>query len=477
MAKTISDNHFQLPHIKNVNLNNLTPFLDKVVINYTDLILVARNKRFYDDYVNELSRGGFFQQSSNSTRVQRINGSKWLIQSDKVYFTNFKNAGGIVYKKFNLKTTLNFSRIYNNNSFLSLITNQSPKRLESVLTAQDLDAGRMFRRNENRLKQVRNITLDQNDNFIRETHYLRAKPLRNRVEFILNKSRELIEAKFAMQASLRTIAYKRQQTLLKHHITLLDDGWLETNSDVPENFSPMVICNWDEASVYDLEVYFEFKIENAIKYVKDLNDYFFKKYCDKVKSKTVLKSQKGLYEGYKWQSDTVLNSFITYPTYDITKNVKLVIYAKSWERVRFEFRYNNKSFSVARRQRKSIAGVNNYILTCTEDAKERFKRLYNEISNTDMTDRKPPVYPLQAKHILNTFLDVPLPSIYAQRLIQLLAENGSIRAKDNPDLVEACDYLLKKRMLKIIKPKKRNDTKIYTYHDNQIKTFIERNFK
>lgn len=200
----------------------------------------------------------------------------------------------------------------------------------------------------------------------------------------------------------------------------------------------------DEWSVPHAEIYQEYSVSNAIAFINGLRSFIMPLFND-VEAVEYVLNRDADYEGpdLAWQIDRNAPCL----KLDLgADGVKLVIYAKTFDRVRFEVRYNGNVRQLVGRIAatdlpREVSGMRRLLQSAIEDAHRRMRRVFQRLPDLDYEER------CSFQVFVDFLADVAAAcderglKNKVPRLLSLLASNGGIDVAVNSPDERACEAL------------------------------------
>jgi len=232
------------------------------------------------------------------------------------------------------------------------------------------------------------------------------------------------------------------------------DRCINQATDVNPNGGRLVDCTtWGQWSIGQAEIYWEATGEDAVSAVTAMGD-----------------NARAIADGLDYReyddSDIVVRTERNSPSLNlkIGNRIGAAVYAKTFERIRYEVRYGDKvrskvSIPSGQASGSDLSNLSDYMDHLIDDARKRLSQLLPELhakGKVGFNERSALVRALTAISFA-----CGKDHLMAYRLITLLSNTGGVSVKRGDVLFPAVDYLQKTETLRHVRTKKREEVKRY----------------
>ena len=214
---------------------------------------------------------------------------------------------------------------------------------------------------------------------------------------------------------------------------------------------------WRTWTVRQLEVYWEAKGDDAVSYAH-----------------TVSKNTKAIadtldYREYKG-AEGVMRTEKNSPSVNVrvAKDIRLAVYAKADDRIRFEVRYDARvrqaiGVLTGQADHGHIANISDFVVCAIDDAHERFSRVLPELTRTSVSGHKASVALARVLSSISRACGGDL--FLTHKIIMLLLNNGGISITTGDQLSPAVERLAAEKMLVRARTRRRESSRRYQLAD------------
>ncbi len=314
-------------HLPQFSIDNITPDnarIDHLAIYYPNIAIQYRadeTERF-QQYKLDLKATPIF--NSNMRGVHPLYFSDdYVLGGDKVYVKRVMESEHYRLAKFPLRLQYNPTRFF---------ANLTP---ESSAARRDVSEEQLLRKNKPYLKELHDYALDAKDNYLTREAWAASANLEESLLLYLNAARELFLHHFAAGVDYQSLIEENLSDEPGLSDTVRDgDGFLTEQYIIDPDIPIAPILDWSRWRIYRTEIYWDFYHDSAAEFVKSIGVEVFR-----LSKRIFTYSRKFRYEDES-ERTRFINAQIL--SVELKENVKLVIYAKTPTRIRFEVRYLRK---------------------------------------------------------------------------------------------------------------------------------------
>jgi len=315
------DRHLPQFSIDNITFDNAR--IDHLAIYYPNIAIQYRadEAQRFQQYKLDLKNSPLF--NSNMQGVHPLYFSDdYIIGGAEAYFKQIITSGDYRLARLPLRLQYNLTRFY---------ANLTPEALSAQRNA---DAEQLLRKNRPYLKELHDYALDATDNYLTREAWTASRAFEAPLSLYLNATRELFAHCF------NGLDY---QSLIEENLndepglsgSVRDhDGFLTEQYIIDPDLPIMPILDWSMWRIYRTEIYWDFHHESAVEFVKSIGAEVFRL------SKRIFTYSRSFELEDEAGHSRIMNAQIL--SVELKENVKLVIYAKTPTRIRFEVRYLRK---------------------------------------------------------------------------------------------------------------------------------------
>jgi hypothetical protein len=312
-------------HLPQFSIDNITPDnarLDHLAIYYPNIAIQyrANEAERFQQYKLDLKSSPLF--NSNMRGIRHL------------YFSDDYVLGGA---KVSVKKTLELDdyRL----AELPMRIQYNPTRFFANLTPEILAAGQadeddLLRKNKPYLKELHDYALDAKDNYLTRETWEVSGDLEESLSLYLSATRELFAQHFNGQDYQALIEENLAHSPGTTTAVRDSNGFLNEAHIIDPEIPIIPILDWSKWQVYRTEIYWDFYHESAVEFVKSIGAQVFRL------SKRIFTYSRSFEIEDESQHSRIMNAQIV--SVELKENVKLVIYAKTPTRIRFEVRYLQK---------------------------------------------------------------------------------------------------------------------------------------
>jgi hypothetical protein len=413
-------------------------FFDQILIRLSDCrFSYSSRETFVGGFLALITQRDLFRSTGRRNQYRLNTTSDWLF-SASIVFPGIRE-GQVLRNRFRIEIRLNPTRFLSHHN----------------LTAEEIrggDAREILRKNEARESEIMQLTLDRNDNLLTPDRWWR-------------NGREMLDA---------TNAYiEKVQELIEDEFSQFSDPLPQnTDSDEGPDWDTSFEINQDNWTVNRTEIYWEYRVPSALVNLRQLRLSLLALFNSVETVDYGVPPPRSDPSVRRGRTRTHHNAWsIEVPLRD---GVSLMIYAKTYDRLRFEVRYQKNLRTLLNPSFRSEAVSSDYeglfsaLRVAVDDATTRVSRILPDLQ--EITEPEDPSFSDLATLMGILVETAEAAHISVTRLLELLCVNGAITVGNDNNLSSAVDLLVRSRVLERSRAARRQSPRRFVVADQWIST-------